>query len=67
MSRRPGIYEALEDRMKARQFESEEEAVRIRGAEHEKRKAIERKNGADDVAPPAQRMLFDETLEDVVV
>jgi len=68
MSRRPGIYEALEDRLRARQFASEEEAVRIRGAEQAKRQAIGREDQPrDDAAAPAQRSLFGEEAEEVVV
>jgi DNA sulfur modification protein DndC len=64
MSRRPGIYEALEDRLKARQYASEEEAVRIRTEQTGKREAVKRRGPereAEEIRP--QRTLFDETEE----
>ncbi len=68
MSRRPGIYEALEDRLRARQFASEEEAIRVRGAEQIKRQAIGREGQPrDDAASLAQRSLFGEEAEEVVL
>ena len=44
MSRRAGIYEALEDRFKACQFESEQEALSAKQAEEELRKEIDKEN-----------------------
>lgn len=51
MSRRPGIFDALEDRLRARQFASEEEAIRIRSAEQAKHKA----NGQEEEPPTMHR------------
>ena len=72
MSRRAGIYDAIEDRLKARQFASEEEAVRIRSAEKARLDAIGKATGqggemeSDELLE--QRTLFaDEAEEDLVV
>ncbi len=62
MSRRPGIYEALEDRLRARQYASEAEAVRIRTEQTAQREAVKRRGDgkeAEDLPGP-QRTLFDE-------
>ncbi|MEI8373798.1 MAG: DNA phosphorothioation system sulfurtransferase DndC [Planctomycetota bacterium] len=61
MSRRPGIYEALEDRLRARQYASEEEAVRIRTEQTVKRDAGKRHAHATEAGnlPAPQRTLFD--------
>jgi hypothetical protein len=58
MSRRAGIYEALEDRLRAGQYASEEEALAIRQEEERRRAEIE-----NDQEPTAfaQRSLFEET------
>jgi DNA sulfur modification protein DndC len=57
MSRRAGIYEALEDRLRAGQYASEEEALAIRQEEERRRQEIE-----NDLDPTtiAQRSLFGE-------
>src|SRR5208337_940767 len=48
MSRRLGIYEALEDRLRARQYASEAEAVRIRTEQTAQRDAVKRRaDGAE--------------------
>lgn len=69
MSRRPGIYEALEDRLRARQYASEEEAVRIRREQTAKRDAVTSRTVAvegEDLRPP-QRTLFEIEAADAVV
>ena len=62
MSRRPGIYEALEDRLRARQYASEEEAVRIRTEQTAQREASKRRTDAAEAEdlPGPQRTLFDD-------
>ena len=55
MSRRAGIYEALDDRLRAGQYSSEEEALAIRQEEERRRGEIE-----DEVEPTTfvQQLLF---------
>lgn len=58
MSRRAGIYEALEDRLKANQYGSEQDALTIRQSEERRRDdALAR-----DVDNSSQKTLFDESL-----
>lgn len=54
MSRRSGIYEALEDRLRAGQYGNEQEALVIRQEEERRRKEA---NG--EQSPIAQKRLFD--------
>ena len=56
MSRRAGIYEALEERLRAGQYGSEAEALAIRQEEERRRDEIE---DAPSEEPLAQRSLFD--------
>jgi DNA sulfur modification protein DndC len=57
MTRRAGVYEALEDCLKVGQFESEEEAIRVRQEQDQRLKAAA---GAEPVRMPPQKTLFDE-------
>lgn len=56
MSRRAGIYEALEERLRAGQYSSEEEALAIRQDEEARRKEAEQSQDAPAIL---QRSLFD--------
>lgn len=58
MARRAGVYEALEDRLKACQFSGEEEALRVRRSEEDRRR-LARKRGRSE-PPEAQQSLFEE-------
>ena len=62
MSRRAGIYEALEDRFKACQFESEEEALAAKQAEDELRKEADKSN--ERSLAIVQKSLFGEDVAD---
>ena len=57
MSRRIGIYAALEDRLRACQFESEEQALAIRQEEEQLRKEVDEAN--ERVMAQVQMSLFD--------
>ena len=57
MSRRTGIYAALEDRLRACQFESEEQALAIRQEEEQLRKEVDEAN--ERVMAQVQMSLFD--------
>jgi DNA sulfur modification protein DndC len=60
MSRRAGIYEALEDRLRAGQFSNEQEALAIRQAEQRRREEAARADMPYQGQRPAgQRMLFE--------
>ena len=61
MSRRAGIYEALEDRFKACQFESEQEALAAKQAEDDLRKEADRQN--ERSLAIVQKSLFEEAVE----
>jgi DNA sulfur modification protein DndC len=64
MVRRAGIYEALEDRLRAGQYASENEALAIRQEEERRRDEAIRKDSAHGLAMPArQRALFEEVEE----
>jgi len=54
MSRRAGIYEALEDRLRIGQFGNEEEALTIRREEERRRKEAN-----DEIVPAMQQSLFE--------
>lgn len=56
MSRRAGIYEALDERLRAGQYSSEEEALAIRQDEEERRKEAEIDHDSPSIV---QRSLFD--------
>ena len=58
MTRRAGVYEALEDCLKAGQYESEEEAIRIRTEQEARLKAAI----GDEPPPSPQKMLFEEPM-----
>jgi DNA sulfur modification protein DndC len=59
MSRRAGIYEKLEDRLKANQFRGEADALAIRRDEERRRRNAEKGEMLPD-ASTAQRSLFEE-------
>lgn len=61
MSRRAGIYEALEDRLRASQYGSEDEALAIRQEEERRRKEAE---GIVPQEPVAQPTLFSDDPEE---
>ena len=54
MSRRAGIYEALEDRLKIGQFDNEQEALAIRREEERRRREAD-----GEVVPTVQKSLFE--------
>ncbi|HVA45551.1 MAG TPA: hypothetical protein VNH11_04120 [Pirellulales bacterium] len=56
MTRRAGVFDALEECLKAGQFESEEEAIRIRTEQEARLKAAE---GEEPKRSP-QKRLFEE-------
>jgi len=58
MTRRAGIYQALEDRLRVSQYKSEEEAVAIR-QEQERRRLEVNEEGAARKSVDAQKVLFD--------
>ncbi len=58
MTRRAGIYQALEDRLRASQYESEEEAITIR-QEQERRRQKANEEKAIHKPPVVQQLLFD--------
>ena len=60
-SRRAGIYEALEDRFKVCQFESEQEALAVLQAEDELRKETYQQN--EQSLAIVQRELFEDVEE----
>jgi len=61
MSRRSGIYEALEDRLRAGQFGTEQEAVAIRQEEERRREEAVRTDSAHGPSSPTgQRTLFED-------
>lgn len=61
MSRRAGIYEALEERLRAGQFGSEEEALAVRHEQERRREEAIRKDKPHGISTPArQRTLFEE-------
>jgi DNA sulfur modification protein DndC len=71
MSRRAGIYERLEDRLRANQFRGEEEALAIRRDEERRRRDAHAANQATsgrqppaETPPDGQRSLFDESNTD---
>ena len=57
MSRRAGIYQALEDRFKACQFETEQEALDVLHAEEELR--TEADNSTERIQAIVQKSLFE--------
>ena len=57
MSRRSGIYEALEDRLRACQFENEEQALTIRQEEEQLRQDVDEAN--ERTMAQIQKSLFD--------
>lgn len=73
MSRRAGIYEALEDRLKAHQFVSEDEAIMIRRNEERRRREASEINQEaalnnaetskdEEDSEERQRLLFDQAV-----
>jgi len=58
MSRRAGIYETLEERLRVSQYESEEEAIAIR-REQEKRRNDSQQREVERDAVPSQPTLFE--------
>lgn len=64
MTRRAGIYDSIEERLKAAQFSDEDEAFRVRDAEQQRKKAIQ--VDRDDVDFGKQKLLFDEQQEELV-
>jgi DNA sulfur modification protein DndC len=63
MSRRAGIYEALEDRLRANQYGSEEEALAIRQGKERRREEADEKV-TEGTGP--QRLLFEQSQLDEV-
>lgn len=63
MSRRAGIYEALEDRLKAGQFANEEEALTIRRDEEHRR--YQAKHFGAEEREVQRRMFEEEVVEEV--
>ena len=65
MTRRAGIYDTIEGRLKAAQFSDGDEAFRVRDTERERKEAIQAREH-DDVEFGRQKLLFDEQQETLI-